>query len=181
MNIKVRDILIAHTVAAHIAFVSKYQSGCKRTYRYTCALIVISDSGNYLPDLIGRKIQVIQNTESHYRARLTVLHTIYEIANIMQISCYLYKLDRSLRIAESLQDVSCLFSYQRYMGKAVLGKSECRQRQICLTDIGIDLLILLDLLICHDYSSFRMSDMMFLGNTAQILYSVALNIILMTA
>ena len=93
---------------------------------------------------------MIQNTESHYRARLTVLHTIYEIANIMQISCYLYKLDRSLRIAESLQYVSCLFSYQRYMGKAVLGKSECRQRQICLTDIGIDLLILLDLLICHD-------------------------------
>lgn len=65
----------------------------------------------------------------------------------MQVACDLCQLNGTLRIAQRLQDISCLFCHQRNMGKAMLGKAQRRQCGICLPDIGIDGFVVPDLFV----------------------------------
>ena len=110
---------------------------CNRIDRNTSSFVVVADCGNYCCYVIRRHIQLIQNAESHYRTALRMLHTVYEITQIVHIACNFRKLNIMLAVTEGFENITCCFSNSSNMGKAVFSISECRKRSVGMTDICV--------------------------------------------
>ena len=122
--VSVDELFISDSCSADVALVGDDERGGDGTDGYARTLVVISDGGDDLCDLLGVHSHSVKDTECEDRAALAMVDTVYEVADIVQIACDSCELGIALGVAERGQDISCGYCNARYVGKAMLGIPE---------------------------------------------------------
>ena len=92
---------------------------------------------------------MVKDSKRHHRTGLAVVDAVDKISNVVQIARDLCQLHGPRRIAERLENIARLLRHERHVREAVLRKAQRHKRRIRLPDIGVDLLVIFDLFVCH--------------------------------
>lgn len=87
VDIEGLDLVVAHTAAAHVAFVGYDKRGGDFADRECCAFIVVANSGDNLGDVLARHTHLVQKTEGHHGAGLGVVDSVDDIADVVHVAC----------------------------------------------------------------------------------------------
>ena len=93
-------------------------------YRHRRTLIMVAYRGRNGGYFICISAHIIEQSKRDNSPALRVLDTVYEVADIVKISCDLRKLDIVLGISERLKDVFCGLRGLSDVRKAMFGVAE---------------------------------------------------------
>lgn len=139
VNVKLGKILVAHSAAAHIGFISQNESCGDGIDRKSRVFVMVSDGGDDSGNFDRGHSHLVQNAESHDGTGVSVVCSVDDIADIMHIGGDLRQLDLSGIVTQLGENIGSYLSAASYMGKGVLSKAAGDQRGIGLGNVGADL------------------------------------------
>ena len=98
---------------------------------------MVSDGGDDGGNVVRVGTHVVQETESHDGAALSMFYTVDDIADIMEEAGYFYQLNLMIRMSESFEDFCCSHRYLGNMSKAVLCIAKGSERLIGLFNVCV--------------------------------------------
>ena len=121
---------VAYTGTAHIGLVGDDQSRSHRVYRKSRGFVVISDGRHHGGDVLRVHVHPVQQPESHDRPALGVIHPVYDISDVVEITGYPCQLDLVLVVSQVFKDAACQLRDLVDMWKAVLRIAQGQQRLV---------------------------------------------------
>ena len=125
----------AHPGAPDIGFVGDYERSGDRGHWGCSALVVVADSGNYERYLVCRHAEVVQQTESHYRAALGVVYAVYHVADVVHICGNFSEFAGALLVAQRGQYHVCRRRSALHMRVGMLRVSDGAERCVGVVDV----------------------------------------------
>ena len=155
MNVKSSKIFIPNTTTTHISLVRQDHRRSHRINRDSGTLIVIANRRDDRRHFGRVTSHIVENTPGHHRTGLGMIFTVYQVANIMEITGNLRQFYGPFIMTHRLQNITCCFRHMNNMGKAMFCKAQCAQRLISTDNICFDCFAFCDFFISqHILTSF---------------------------
>ena len=88
---------------------------------------MVSDGSHYRSDIFRRHVHPVKESEGHDCTALGVVYSVYDVADVMQISGDFDQLDFMFGVTESMENLGSSLRYFGYVSKAVLSIAESKQ------------------------------------------------------
>ena len=86
VNVKRREVAVAHTRAPDVGFIRQDQRRRYRVNRISRAFVMIADRADDRRDFLRLRAQLVQNAEGHDRTALRMIDPVDHVADIVQPS-----------------------------------------------------------------------------------------------
>ena len=128
-------VFVADSRGAYIALIRKDQCCGNRIDRKRGFFIVIADGRADGCDLLGRKIELVEQRERHDAAAVGVVHTVDDVADVMQASGNFRQLTGALIVTQHGQDAAGSGTAESGVRTPVLRISQCAKAPVARIDI----------------------------------------------